>query len=636
MMFSGTTSGPELLVELDRAAADPLHRQLANGLRDAIRAGRLSPHTRLPSTRVLAADLGVSRRLVVDAYNQLVAEGFLLSRHGSGTRVATVDAASAPTHGPAEPTVRYDIDFLPGSPDLSSFPRHAWLRALRQGLTEIESDAFGYVAPQGLLAARVAVADYLRRARGVLAEPQNIVLCSGATQAIALLGQTLRSTPLAMENPGFWLHRMVLRHNGIEPLSVPVDDDGLDVGALASSGAEAVLATPAHQSPTGVVLSAARRTALMEWARDGHLVIEDDYDAEYRYDRAPVGALQGIAPDRVVYVGSTSKTLAPGLRIGWMVLPAHLAKAVAFSKGLADAGSSVMDQVAFTQFLSSGGYDRHLRQMRRRYQLRRNALLGALARYLPDATVLGAAAGVHLTVCFPEGYPVEELVARASRMRVRVEPLAPCYAEPSSAPAGLMLGYANLSESQIVAGVQALARAASRSVPAASATPPKANRRRCRARPRRVSPPPTPCGASSWRARRARCGCCAGRPSHAAVMPVRFLERARADPTAPEQPRHDAYHQDDGHRNANHDGDRGTHARNLIAVDARARRRGRTVTPRSYRTPLPRRAAPCWDHRRRRCGCPPDYGSERDEFVDNGIRPEIVGHPGHVATGGPR
>ena len=255
-----------------------------------------------------------------------------------------------------------------------------------------------------------------------------------------------------MEDPGFWLHRMVLRHNGIEPLPVPVDDDGLDVDALADSGAEAVLATPAHQSPTGVVLSAARRTALMEWARAGHLVIEDDYDAEYRYDRAPVGALQGIAPDRVVYVGSTSKTLAPGLRIGWMVLPPHLAGAVALSKGLADTGSSVMDQVAFAQLLASGGYDRHLRQMRRRYLSRRNALLRALARYLPQATVLGAAAGVHLTVRFPDGFPVEELVARAAKMRVRVEPLAPCYAEPASAPPGLMLGYANLTESQILNG----------------------------------------------------------------------------------------------------------------------------------------------------------------------------------------
>jgi GntR family transcriptional regulator / MocR family aminotransferase len=264
---------------------------------------------------------------------------------------------------------------------------------------------------------------------------------------------------LAMEDPGFWLHRMVLQHNGIDPVAVPIDDDGLDVAALADSGADVALTTPAHQSPTGVVLSAPRRTALVEWARNGNLVIEDDYDAEYRYDRAPVGALQGIAPDRVVYVGSTSKTLAPGLRIGWLVLPAHLVGAVAMAKGLADAGSSVMDQIAFAQLLASGGYDRHLRQMRRRYLVRRNALLRALSRHLPQATVLGAAAGVHLTVRFPDDYPIAEVVRRAAEMRVRVEPLAPCYADPAAAPPGLMLGYANLTESQIVSGVRVLARA---------------------------------------------------------------------------------------------------------------------------------------------------------------------------------
>jgi GntR family transcriptional regulator/MocR family aminotransferase len=459
MSVSGTTSGPELLVELDRAGQEPLHRQLANGLRDAIRTGRLAPQTRLPSTRVLAGDLGVSRRLVVDAYSQLVAEGFLLSRHGSGTRVSTVDTAKTPRRDPGELSKRFDVDFAPGSPDLSSFPRHAWLRALRQGLAEVESDAFGYVSPHGLPAARVAVADYLRRTRGVLVEPAHIVLCSGATQAIALLSQVLRDneTHMAMEDPGFWLHRMVFRHNGIEPIPVPIDDDGLDVTALVDSGATSVLATPAHQSPTGVVLSAARRGALVDWAREGRLVIEDDYDAEYRYDRAPVGALQGIAPDRVVYVGSASKTLAPGLRIGWMVLPPHLVGPITMAKGLADTGSSAMDQIAFAQLLTSGGYDRHLRQMRRRYVIRRNALLRALARYLPQATVLGAAAGVHLTVRFPDDYRVADVVRRAAKMRVRVEPLAPCYADESAAPPGLILGYANLTESQIVTGVRALA-----------------------------------------------------------------------------------------------------------------------------------------------------------------------------------
>lgn len=460
MAILGTTSSPELLVELDRASPRPLHRQLADGLRDAIRTGRLAPDTRLPSTRVLADDLGVSRRLVVDAYGQLTAEGFLLSRHGSGTRVATVETVSEPTSATRQPATRYDIDFLPGTPDLSSFPRNAWLRALRQGLAELGSDAFGYVGPQGLPMARVAIADYLRRVRGVLADPHHIVLCSGATQAIALLAQTLRTTPLAMEDPGFWLHREVLRHNGIEPLAVPVDEDGLDVAALSSSHAGAVLTTPAHQSPTGVVMSAERRTALVGWARAGNLVIEDDYDAEYRYDRAPVGALQGIAPDRVVYIGSTSKTLAPGLRIGWMVLPAYLVGPVTRAKGLADTGSSVMDQVAFAHLLTSGGYDRHLRQMRRRYLLRRNAMLRALDRYLPQADVLGAAAGVHLTVRFPAGFPANELFTRATQMRIRVEALAPCYAEPRSAPPGLMLGYANLTETQIVSGVRALAHAA--------------------------------------------------------------------------------------------------------------------------------------------------------------------------------
>jgi GntR family transcriptional regulator/MocR family aminotransferase len=439
-----------------------LHRQLADGLRDAIRTGRLAPHTRLPSTRVLAADLGVSRRLVVDAYSQLAAEGFLLSRHGSGTLVANVDAASAPTRAVRTPARRYDIDFLPGTPDLGSFPRHAWLRALRQGLAEVASDTFGYVDPQGLQATREAVADYLRRARGVLADPRHVVLCSGATQAVALLAQVLRDddATMAVEDPCFWLHRLVLRHNGIEPVPVRVDDAGLDVTALADSGAAAVLTTPAHQSPTGVVMSAARRTALMDWARADHLVIEDDYDAEYRYDRAPVGALQGIAPDRVVYVGSTSKTLAPGLRIGWLVVPPHLVPAVTMAKGLADTGSSAMDQIAFSRLLVSGGYDRHLRQMRRRYLQRRNALLHALTTYLPQATVLGTAAGVHLTVRFPDGFEVDALVERAARRRVRVEPLAPCYAEPACAPPGLMLGYANLTESQILAGVQVLAELA--------------------------------------------------------------------------------------------------------------------------------------------------------------------------------
>jgi GntR family transcriptional regulator/MocR family aminotransferase len=239
-----------------------------------------------------------------------------------------------------------------------------------------------------------------------------------------------------------------------------VDDDGIDVAALGESRAATVLITPAHQSPTGVVLSSPRRAALLEWSRAGNLIIEDDYDAEYRYDRAPVGALQGLGPDRVIYFGSASKTLVPGLRMGWMVLPPELVDPAIELKNLADAGNSVMDQIAFAQLLASGGYDRHLRQMRRRYLTRRHALLGALSRYLPQATVLGAAAGVHLTVVFPGGYPIRDLVRRAAESGVRVEPLSAFYADRAAAPPGLMLGYANLTESQIVAGIRTLAMAA--------------------------------------------------------------------------------------------------------------------------------------------------------------------------------
>ncbi|WP_029108613.1 PLP-dependent aminotransferase family protein [Mycobacterium sp. URHD0025] len=459
MANSGTSSAPELLVELDRDSAQPLHRQLADGLRDAVRTGRLTPGSRMPSTRVLSADLGVSRRMVVEAYSQLTAEGFLHSSQGGSTRVAAVDVVPSSRIRPDHTRARFDIDFAPGSPDLTSFPRQAWLRAMRQGLTEIESSAFGYVAPHGLPAARTAVADYLRRTRGVVADPRLVVLCSGATQAVALLAHCLDDR-VATEDPGFWLHRMVLRHNGIDPIPIPVDGNGIDVGALAASEATTVLTTPAHQSPTGVVLSASRRTELLEWAQPGRLIVEDDYDAEYRYDRAPVGALQGVAPDRVVYLGSTSKTLAPGLRIGWMVVPAHLIDRVKTAKSLADTGSSVMDQIAFSQFLTSGSYDRHLRQMRRRYPARRAALLTALSRHLPLAEVLGAAAGVHLTVRFPPGFPIEELTRRAAESRIRLEPLAPCYADPATAQAGLILGYANLTESQIATGVEILGEVA--------------------------------------------------------------------------------------------------------------------------------------------------------------------------------
>jgi GntR family transcriptional regulator/MocR family aminotransferase len=461
MAESGTTSGPELLVALHRDHPEPLHRQLADQLRDAIRTGRLSANAPMPSTRVLATDLGLSRRLVVDVYDQLIAEGFLLSRRGSGTRVARIGAAAEPQPVDPDPAARYDIDFGPGTPDLSSFPRGAWIRALRHALAVTPSGSLGYDV-RGLAVTREALASYLRRTRAVVTDPDRIVLCSGVTQGLGLTARALRQagqTPIAIEDPGFWLHRNILQHTGTKPVLVKVDEDGIDVGALTNTRAKAVLTTPAHQAATGVVLTPDRRATLVEWTQGGNLVVEDDYDAEYRYDRAPVGALQGIMPNRVVYLGSASKTLAPGLRIGWMVLPPNLVDVITGLKGLADMGSSVMDQLAFAQLLSSGDYDRHLRQMRRRYLRRRNALLSSLHRYLPGVTVLGTAAGVQLTAHFPPGCDIDALVADAAQNRVRVESLAASYAEPAAAPPGLTLGYANLTEAQIVAGIRILARA---------------------------------------------------------------------------------------------------------------------------------------------------------------------------------
>ncbi|MEZ0367050.1 PLP-dependent aminotransferase family protein [Mycobacterium sp. pUA109] len=469
MTSLGATCGPEVLVELDRDRPEPLHRQLTGSLRDAIRTGRLWPETRMPSSRVLAADLGVSRRLVVEAFAQLVAEGFLVSRHGAGTYVARIDTRADTVPADEPPVAQYDVDFSPGLPDLRSFPRGTWIHALRRGLADLPSESLGYVSPQGLPGTRRAVADYLRRTRGIVAGPDRVVLCSGVTQGLSLVARMLRQhakPAIAVEDPGFWLHRGVIRGDGIEGVPIPVDAHGLDVAVLRASTATAVLTTPAHQSPTGVVMSAARRADLLEWAHAGNLVIEDDYDAEFRYDRRPIGALQGLAPEHVIYLGSVSKTLAPGLRIGWIALPANRV-GVAAAKGLADGGISVTDQIALAELLNSGEYDRHLRQMRRRYLSRRNALLAALEQFLPSAVVVGAAAGVQLMARFPADCDIDALVQAAAALGIRVESTRRWYADPDAAPPGLVMGYANLTESQITTGIQLLARAARQTAAAA-------------------------------------------------------------------------------------------------------------------------------------------------------------------------
>jgi GntR family transcriptional regulator / MocR family aminotransferase len=461
----GANSGPELLLELDRGARASLRAQLEEGLRAAVRSGRLPAHARLPATRALASDLGVSRRLVVDAYAQLLAEGYLLARRGAGTFVA--DAAGAigtPAPEPARRLLRFD--FFPGNPDLASFPRGEWLRAMRETLREMPDLAFGYPDPRGAPELRTALAEHLRRVRGVVADPQRMVVCSGAAQAFGLLARVLGAgARMAVEDPGLPEHRAILASQRVSLLALAVDEQGARVQELAGmavgeGGVDAALVTPAHQSPTGVALAPARRAALLEWAdRPGRVVIEDDYDSEYRYDRAPLAALQGLAPDRVVYMGTVSKTLAPALRLGWLVLPERLVDAVCEEKRLADGGCPTLEQLALARMLQGGAYDRHLRQARRRHRARRDALARAVARHLPGARVTGLAAGLHAIVRLDRAVDGIALVQAARRRSVGVYPLGYAYMDVRAVHDGLVLGYANLVEPAIEEGIRLLADA---------------------------------------------------------------------------------------------------------------------------------------------------------------------------------
>jgi GntR family transcriptional regulator/MocR family aminotransferase len=451
--------GEELLLELDRRNGTPLRAQLEDGLREAVRSGRLAAHVRLPPTRALATDLGISRRLVVDAYAQLLAEGYLVARPGAGTFVADGAAPhEPPAAARATPPLRFD--FFPGYPDLATFPRRLWLRALRETLRDAPDRSLGYPDPRGASALRRALAGHLRRVRGVAADPDSIVVCSGAAQALALIGAELAGRTIAVEDPGLPAHHAILSAAGARLVPLAVDAEGARVEHLGAIAADAVILTPAHQSPTGVALSPSRRAALLAWAGEtGALVIEDDYDAEFRYDRAPLGAMQGLAPERVLYTGTVSKTLAPALRLGWMVLPARLREAIAQRKLLADHGSPTLDQLALARLFESGAYDRHLRGARRRYRARRDALVAAVADHLPGATVTGLAAGLHATVRLPAPVDGIALAQAAARESVGVYPLGYAYMTPRTCDDGLILGYANLAEPAIEEGIRRLARA---------------------------------------------------------------------------------------------------------------------------------------------------------------------------------
>jgi GntR family transcriptional regulator/MocR family aminotransferase len=456
-----TSSSPagDPLVTLDRDGGPALHVQLETALRAAIRDGRLLRGAQLPSTRRLAADLGLSRGVVVEAYQQLTAEGYLTSRGGGFTTVAADRAPPPPTPPAARSHPRIDLHY--GRPDVSQFPRASWLRSIRQVLTSASHDRLNYLEGHGVPELRQALAHYLNRVRGTWAPADNVVVTSGFAQAWALIVQVLAESGVrtfAVEDPSFSDVRPIATGAGLEVVGIGVDDQGLDVDALAASAAEAVLVTPSHQL-TGAVMSAARRSALVGWAvQRNAVVVEDDYDSEYRYDQPAIGSLQGLAPDHVVYAGSASKTLAPGLRLGWMVVPNRWVDAVAAAKLDADRGSPAIEQLAFADFLESGAFDRHLRTMRPVYQARRDALLAAVAEHLPQLRPVGISAGLHLMAWLPTGLDEQAVIEAAARRGLGINGMTPHRISPV-ATGSLILGFAKENERAIAEGVGLLADA---------------------------------------------------------------------------------------------------------------------------------------------------------------------------------
>jgi GntR family transcriptional regulator/MocR family aminotransferase len=417
-----TTSSVDLLVP--DTGGGPRAR-VEDALRTAIGEGRLAPGARLPSTRALARDLGVARSTVVDAYAQLAAEGWIVGAQGSGTRVAaTGHHPPVGTAAAAEPVApRYDL--RPGRPDVGAFPRAAWLGALRRALRDEPDAAFDYGDHRGHSRLRQEIAAYAGRVRGVRAHPDQIVVCAGFGQALAVGARALRATgaaALAMEDPCLAHHHTIAAASGMSIVTLPVDGDGAQVQRLAGLDAGGVLLTPAHQQPLGSSLSGARRGWVLEWARrTGATVLEDDYDSEFRFDRAPLGAIQGRAPDAVVHLGTVSKTLAPAVRLGWMVVPPRLVEAVVAEKAASGGQHGILDQLAFAELLRSGAYDRHVRRMRLRYRARRDHLLRRLAADVPEVTWSGIAAGLQTLVHLPAGGPsAAEVVAAAAERGLAV------------------------------------------------------------------------------------------------------------------------------------------------------------------------------------------------------------------------
>jgi GntR family transcriptional regulator/MocR family aminotransferase len=455
---SRTSSDFDLL--LDLSAAKGRQSALEGALREAIRTGRLLAGTALPSSRALARDLGMARSTVSGAYAELVAAGYLETRQGAGTWVArgAVSAVADEDEEPQPAQPRFDL--RPHMPDLSGFPRTTWLRALSRALTHASDSVLAPGDARGRPELRRSLTAYLARTRGVVTSPGRLIVCNGFCQGFRLVCDVLRARGarrIALEDPCVFLYPPIARTAGLDVVPMPVDEEGLMVDRLAGSSADAVLVTPAHQFPLGATMSPRRRAALLAWADENDAyVIEDDYDGEFRYDRQPVFAVQGLDPHRVVYAGTASKTLAPGMRLAWLAVPPSLIDAATEHRGMADRYAPVLDQLALAELIDVGDFDRHVRRMRRRYRRRRDRVLGAVREATPQLQPRGIAAGLHIALDLPEGLTEAEVLASAQQRSIALLGLERFRHGPFSYGQTLVIGYGAPADHNFDASVTAL------------------------------------------------------------------------------------------------------------------------------------------------------------------------------------